>query len=135
VSANAKSRTLPRGRPRTTRDLTTAQRQLLQIMRENQSGRIEDMPVQAGQPLPDKAARVVRVAPLGGGENCGTKVPSDDYELKKAVSDLFDELERLDNGTVVMLKFKHGLPLLLETSATAMADRPGGAAPPERSEG
>jgi len=98
-------------------------------MRENQFGRIEDMPVRAGQPLPNQAAKVVRVTLLGGGGNCGTKVPSDEYELKKAVSDLFDEMERLDNGTVVRLEFKRGLPLLLETAAAAIGDSPNPPAP------
>jgi hypothetical protein len=46
-----------------------------------------------------------------------TKIHStDDFELKKAVCDLLDELERLQNGMVVLLEFKHGLPFLLETT-------------------
>jgi hypothetical protein len=60
----------------------------------------------------------VRVACLGGGENGGTKIPgSDEFELKRSVRDLFDELARLGNGTVVRLQFKRGLPCLLETIA------------------
>jgi len=99
-------------------------------MRENQFGRIEEMPVQAGQPLPDQAEKVVRVALLGGGENCGTIIPiGDEFDLKKALIDLFDELERLDNGTVVRLEFKRGLPLLLETVAAAIGDSPNTPAP------
>ena len=52
--------------PRTTRDLTAAERFLLQIMRENQFGRVENLRVQAGQPLLDRGVKVVRVARLGG---------------------------------------------------------------------
>jgi hypothetical protein len=44
--------------------------------------------------------------------------------LKKAVRDLFDELERLDKGTVVRLEFKRGLPCLLETAVAAIGDSP-----------
>jgi hypothetical protein len=56
---------------------------------------------------------------LGGGENGGTKLPgSDEFELKRAVCDLFDELERLGHGTVIRLEFKRGLPCRLETHAT-----------------
>jgi hypothetical protein len=32
------------------------------------------------------------------------------------VSDLFAELMRLENGTVIRLEFRHGLPFLLETT-------------------
>jgi hypothetical protein len=50
------------------------------------------------------------------GESGGTKLPgSDEFELKRAVSDLFDELTRLGDGTVVRLEFKRGLPCRLET--------------------
>ena len=47
--------------PRTTDDLTTAQRALLQILRDYQFGRIENMRVQAGQPLLGVGARLVRL--------------------------------------------------------------------------
>jgi hypothetical protein len=42
-----------------------------------------------------------------------TTFPSQ-FELKQSVRDLFDELGRLQNGTVVRLEFKHGLPFSLE---------------------
>ena len=107
----------------TTQDLTAAQSALLQAMREYQFGRIENMPVQAGQPLLDKAENVVRVTLLGGDKLATTVQDGKEFELKKAVRDLFDELERLDDGTVVRLEFKRGLPCLLETAAAAIDDR------------
>jgi hypothetical protein len=86
------------------------------MMHEYQFGRIENMSILAGQPVLDGNVRVVRVAKLGA-ESRGTKHPStDDFELKKAVCDLLDELERLQNGTVVCLEFRQGLPFLLETT-------------------
>ena len=118
---------LNRRAPRTTRDLTAAQRSVLKIMRENQFGRLENVPVQGGQPVLDRGVKVVRVARLGG-ESVGMTVPcTDEFELKRAVCDLFDELARLGNGTVVKLEFKHGLPFSLETVATAISEDPPGA--------
>ena len=106
---------------RSTKDLTSAQRQLVRIMNEYQFGRIEYFEIREGQPLLLPVTKVVRVAHLGGGES-GARVPNgEEFELKQVVRDLFAEFGRLNNGTVVRLEFKRGLPCLLETtSATAV---------------
>ena len=97
-------------------ELSAPQLSLLEIMREHQFGRVENMPVRAGQPILDRDLKVVRVACLGA-ESGGTKLPgTDEFELKRAVCDLFDELARLGHGTVVRLEFKRGLPCRLETT-------------------
>jgi hypothetical protein len=102
---------------RTTRDLTAAENSLLQVMRQYQFGRIENVLVRAGQPILDGEMKIVHVEYLGGA-NSGTKVPtSDEFELRQPVRDLFDRLQRLGDGTIVRLDFKHGLPFLLETTA------------------
>ena len=102
--------------PRTTRDLTSTQRRLLEVMSTHQFGRIENLPVRGGEPLFDQNVRIVRAARLGGGDGGTVVSRSDEYELKQAVCDLFDELMRLQEGTVVRLEFRHGLPFLLETT-------------------
>ena len=107
--------------PRTTRDLTPAQRLLLQIMSEHRFGRLENVQVQDGQPVLDLRVKVVRVARLGG-KSGGTTVPATgEFELKQEVCDLFDELARLRYGEIVRLEFRHGLPFLLETLAAPVA--------------
>ena len=107
--------------PLRTQDLSAHQRALVDLMREHQFGRIENISIRAGQPILDREARVVRVARLGG-ECGGARAPhSDEFELKQAVLDLLDELVSLDNGVVVRLEFKRGLPYLLETTAQSSA--------------
>jgi hypothetical protein len=114
----------PETQRRTTRDLTPAQLLLLRIMSEHRFGRLENLPIQDGQPVLDRGVKVVRVARLGGNSG-GTTVPStDEFELKQAVCDLFDELARLRYGEIVRLEFRHGLPFLLETIAGAVAGDP-----------
>jgi len=104
----------------TTKNITPAQVRLLQIMQECKFGRIENLPVRDGQPVFNSDVRVVRAARLGG-NSPGTKlVAGDEFELKRSVRDLFDELTRLGNGTVVRLEFRHGLPSLLETAQPAI---------------
>jgi hypothetical protein len=89
-------------------------------MRQHQFGRVEDVLVRAGQPILDGDVKIVHVEYLGGAHS-GTKVPvSGEFELKQPVRDLFDRLKRLGDGTIVRLEFKHGLPFLLETTATEM---------------
>jgi hypothetical protein len=102
--------------PRTTADLTPAQGALLQILRDYQFGRIENMPVRAGQPLLGVGARLVRIARLDGGKR-QTYIPGEEqFELKQEICRLFDELIRLQDCLVVRLEFRHGLPFQLETT-------------------
>ena len=100
-------------------DLSAQQRSLLDMMRMHQFGRVENMRVLSGQPILDHDVRVVQVARLGS-ENATNEVASEEFELKLPVRDLFDRLARLENGTITRLEFRHGLPFLLETTATVV---------------
>lgn len=102
---------------RSSSDLTDTQRWLLQLMREHQFGRIEGLRVQAGQPVLDPSIRIIRAARLGGANHGTTARSGTEFELKQAVRDLFAELERLQEGLVLLLEFRQGLPFLLETEA------------------
>jgi hypothetical protein len=101
--------------PLRTQDLSPGQRSLVELMRVHQFGRVENMSIRAGQPVIDQNLKVVRVACLGG-ENDPLKLTN--AQLKRQVRDLFDELARLENGTVIRLEFRHGLPFLLESTPT-----------------
>jgi hypothetical protein len=101
----------------TTRNLTAEKRRLVELMGEYQFGRIENMLVRAGQPILDGELRIVRIARFGGVSIAAKRSVSDDFELKRTFLDLFDALEQLNNGMVVKLEFRHGLPFLLEAFA------------------
>ncbi len=86
-------------------------------MHEHQFGRIENLRVERGQPVPDRRLSIIRAAHLGSSDG-GSKMPvSDDTLLKKSIRDLIDAIEQLQNGVVVRLEFRWGLPFLLETTA------------------
>jgi hypothetical protein len=96
--------------------VSDAQRRLVEIMRQHQFGRIENVLVEAGQPVLNSSVKIVRSARLGGTDG-GTGAPTkDQFEFKQAVCDLLDELARLNDGLIVRLEFKRGLPCLLETA-------------------
>jgi hypothetical protein len=88
-------------------------------MQVHQFGRIQNMPVRDGKPMLGSTVNVVRVARLGGESDPLKLTNAEDFELKRQVRDLFDELARLENGTVVRLESRHGWPFLLETTTTA----------------
>jgi len=104
---------------RRTQDLSPGQRSLVDLMHLHQFGRIENMSVRDGQPILDSTVNVVRVVRLAGNGHGTTSVAGDEFELKRLVRELVTELARLGNGKVIRLEFRHGLPFLLETAATA----------------
>lgn len=56
-----------------------------------------------------------------GGKNDPLRLTNpEEFELKRQVRDLFEELERIQDGTVIRLEFRHGLPFLLETAPSAV---------------
>src|SRR5260370_38449678 len=90
---------------RRVQDLSPLQRSLAELMHEHQFGRIENMSVRDGQPTVDSTVKVVRVARLGGESNRTRVCRTHEFELKTPVRDLFAELARLQNGTVIRLAF------------------------------
>jgi hypothetical protein len=115
--------TLPASHPQRTRDdLSPAQRWLLQLMSEYAFGRIENLRVQDGQPVPDQQTRIVRSSRLGANDAEPKSVLVADYELGKSVLDMFAELARLENGVVGRIEFRYGEPCLLETSYGCFQD-------------
>ena len=101
----------------TTQDLTPAQRGLVQLMRQHQFGRIENLRVEAGQPILCPDTKIVRVARINGSGDIPEVSIQGELELKPAVLDLLGQLERLSSAVVLRLEFRHGLPCLLETEA------------------
>jgi hypothetical protein len=109
-------------------DLTVAQRQLVEVMSQCQFGRVENLPIQAGEPVFGRGVNIVRVARLGGAVG-GTHVPAAKFELKKCVCDLFTELDQVGNGLVVRLEFRSGVPCLLEISSMPSFESPSSGSP------
>jgi hypothetical protein len=105
---------------RMVQDLSPGQRSLVELMHVHQFGRIENMSVRDGQPILDSNVKVVRVARLGGGSDAAKFIRTDEFGLKRQVRDLLEELERLQDGIVIRLEFRHGLPFLLETTPSAV---------------
>jgi hypothetical protein len=86
-------------------------------MRPHQFGRIENLRVEAGQPILRPDTKIVRVARIGGAAEAPEVADQGAFELKAGIRDLLGQLEKLNTGTVLRLEFRHGMPSLLETEA------------------
>lgn len=103
-------------------DLTEAQRWLVELMAEYQFGRLEDLGVRSGLPAPDQRLKIIRAARFGKDDERKASL-SDDPELKRVVWDLMEQIEKIRDGCIVRLEFRHGLPYLLEIGAAVAFDR------------
>lgn len=92
-------------------DLSEPRRQLLDLMRRLQFGSIEALPISNKEPELDRA-RIRRDIKLGS-NTIPPACDSEQFELKRQVVELFEQLEALGNGTVEALEVRHGLPFRL----------------------
>ena len=102
---------------------------LVEQMQRINFGRIEHLPVRGGQPVWADQSRVIRKVKIGG-ENT-PRVESDygDFELKRQVIDLFDQLERIGDGLIHSLEIKHGLPFAMDIEEFPGDEFSGGGVP------
>lgn len=93
--------------------LPDPRRHLLELMQNVNFGRIENLPVRGGQPVLDPPPRIVREIKIGGDNGPRAELGANNFVLKAQVVEFFEHLDRLGDGTVVMLEIKHGLPFRL----------------------
>lgn len=96
------------------------QKQLLELMQSVNFGRIEGLRVRAGKPTFEPSPRIVRDVKLGGGENGPrAELAREDFALKQQVIEVFDRLNQLADGSVVVIHVQHGLPCRLTVEEPA----------------
>jgi hypothetical protein len=103
------------------RDLTSSQKWLVRTIRGCQFGRIENLLVRCGLPVPGHEVRVVKAAHLGN-KGGGESSPIDGMgNLQSEFRELFDQLARLGLGRVARIEFRSGVPFFVETLASFTA--------------
>ena len=100
-------------RQRTQGSLLNGEARLLQIMRQLEFGRIENLTVRAGEPIFNPPPKISRDIKFGSDSDSNQEPPNDDFLLKIHVNELFDHLERIGDGSVAVIEVKHGLPFRL----------------------
>ena len=110
-------------------DLSREGQTLVEQMQRINFGRIEHLPVRDGQPVWADQSRVIRKVKLGGENAPRAESGYDDFELKRQVVDLFDQLERIGDGLIRSLEIKHGLPFAMDIEESSGGDLAGGGVP------
>ena len=91
-----------------------AQQRLLELMQRINIGRIMFW-VRAGQPDFTRPFRTVRTVKPAGGENGPrAEAHSADFEVRKEVTSLIEQVARAADGAQVTVEVKYGLPFLIE---------------------
>jgi len=101
------------------KQLSEHQESLVEIMQSLNFGRIEDLPVHAGQPVLAPPPRVIREVKFGGDNGPRLEVANDDFELKAQVRELFAQMKVMGNGVIRCLEVKHGLPFRMTIEENA----------------
>jgi hypothetical protein len=92
------------------RDLSPAQRRLVELLQRVNYGKVERLTVKGGQPCFDPPPRVSRTLKLGGQNGPRPEVHSGNFLLKRALADLFEQLALLGDGLVESIEVLGGLP-------------------------
>ena len=109
--------------------LSSVQQALVEQMQRVNFGRIEHLPVRDGQPVWADQSRVIRKVKLGGENTPRAESGYGDFELKRQVVDMFDQLERIGDGLIRSLEIKHGLPFAMDIEEFPGGEFAGGGVP------
>lgn len=93
--------------------LAGPQHRLLELMQRLNFGRIEGLRIREGLPDFDSPPQIVREIKIGGENGPRAECGSSDFALKAQVVELFSHLGALNDGHVICLEVKHGLPFRL----------------------
>jgi len=102
-------------------DLSEGRRRLLRLMREVHFGVIEDLEIRGGEPVFSPAPRVVREIKFGGENDPRPEAAVKDLTAKTQVTELFDSLTAIGDGTIGRLEVKHGIPFRMMLEALSRA--------------
>lgn len=119
VSAPAPDDGRKQTRPLSKQHVSFCRTRLLELMQALNFGRIERLPVRAGEPVLDPLPTIVREVKFGGQNGARDEWALGDFALKAQVVELFRELDRLHDGLIDVLTVKYGLPFNMHVNLEA----------------
>ena len=91
-------------------DLSDCRCKIVELMQGVNYGRIEGLPIRAGEPVLDPPPVVFREHKFGGENGPRPELGSADFVLKQQVVELFTFFNEMQDGVIDVLEIKHGLP-------------------------
>jgi hypothetical protein len=101
--------------------LPASHQRLVRLMQQIGFGHIDDLHVRDGLPVFDPPPRVVEDVKFATENGPRNELANSDFALKQQVLDLILHFQRIGNGVVHTLIFKHGLPFSMSIEAGVLA--------------
>lgn len=103
-----------RSRPKWTHDLSPSERRFLAAMNELGFGRFEFLRIEHGELLLDPWPKNIRDVKFGSQDATPHKGLDDAFELRPAVVEFFEYVRAVEEGQILCLTVKHGLPFSMQ---------------------
>ena len=110
-------------RPRSTRDLFHSEQRFVVAMYELGFGRFESLRIQTGELVLDPWPATVRGVKFASEDPSTSRMPPDEFALKRQVTELFEYVRAVDAGEIRCLEVRHGLPFSMEVEHRPNKDR------------
>ncbi len=99
---------------RPARPVSAARQHLFVWMCQQGFGEILDLPVKDSDPALESARQ--RIQQIKPGSESGVRVFNAEYLSRPQVLEFLEVLDRLQNGTIARVTFRHGIPFTVELS-------------------
>jgi hypothetical protein len=109
------------GRPSSTKDLSTAERTLLDAIRALGFGQIEFLRISGGEPVLNPWPTIVRDLKFGVDRTEPRATNGYEFELKRETAELFEYTREVGEGEIRTLVVRHGLPFSMEVELAGRA--------------
>jgi hypothetical protein len=95
-------------------DLCDSERQLFDLIRDLNFGRIEHLQFRNGQPMLEPRPRIVRAVKMAHPARTAEKEKPPDGCPKQSLVELLALMRRTGDGELLVIEIRHGLPFLVE---------------------
>lgn len=104
-------------RPSSFHDLSPDKARLVRLFQTINFGRIEELEVRKGEPQFSPAPRIFVEVKLDSEDGPRPESRLSDFALRRPVDRFFEQISRLENGTIERIDVRHGLPFRMVVEA------------------
>ena len=96
------------------KSLSASQQKLVETFQRLNFGRIEGLLIRGGEPVLDPPPKLIQGIKIGAENGPRPELEKKDFLLKASYVELFQHFQRIDDGVITVLEFKHGVPFMFE---------------------